>query len=464
MSNQRIKVPRASDRSIVKLFKTLNELHNAGPFTITALGPVTIRELDHLTADKNNSLQLILRQNSQIIDTCSTSIKGLSIAYYRGGHCQPEQKSAIFDEIVLIRNNNQEAPPPAATIEAIATINKQLKPLELERVISSSKLEAESQLTAIHQATLERLEQLNEDLILKSSEFRENLESKYEEKSKALEREIEEKKNTLEIEHNKKAADIEKREQSLNERLAQIDDRDNTHARREIRERMLSDIKQRISSFGLSKTTERKRIPIVAGIASLALILATLILHTTTEIHNHETKVLDLIKEISAKNNESENPNIKANLSIPEIDKGAIYWLWIKLSILSFGLAGTILYYIKWQNKWAEQHASTELQLRQFYIDVDRASWVIESCLEWRKETGSTIPKELIASITNNLFKSQQPESEKVIHPADELASALMGSASKLRLKLGDNEMEFDKPSKISKKPIPSSNPDQVKN
>jgi hypothetical protein len=129
-----------------------------------------------------------------------------------------------------------------------------------------------------------------------------------------------------------------------------------------------------------------------------------------------------------------------------------IYWLWLKVSLLSITLVGTILFYIKWQNKWAEQHSNSEFQLQQFYIDVNRANWVIESCLEWRKETDSTIPTVLLESITRNLFVSGEEDLNNVIHPSDELASALLGSSSKLKMKIGENELEFDKPLKISKK------------
>lgn len=107
------------------------------------------------------------------------------------------------------------------------------------------------------------------------------------------------------------------------------------------------------------------------------------------------------------------------------------------------------MYYIRWQNRWAEQHASSEFQLQQFHIDVNRANWVIESCLEWRKDTESVIPTVLLESITRNLFDNKTDDIEKAIHPSDELASALLGSASKLKMKIGENELEFDKPGKI---------------
>jgi hypothetical protein len=124
--------------------------------------------------------------------------------------------------------------------------------------------------------------------------------------------------------------------------------------------------------------------------------------------------------------------------------------LWIRFSLLSIGLAASILYYIRWQNQWASSFATTEQSLQQFYIDVNRANWVVETCLEWRKENNSDIPASLVESLTRGLF-SGRDSPPTVLHPADELASALMGSASKLSLDLNGNKLDIDKPGKIPK-------------
>ena len=63
----------------------------------------------------------------------------------------------------------------------------------------------------------------------------------------------------------------------------------------------------------------------------------------------------------------------------------------------------------------------------------------------------------LLNSITRNLFANGADDLDKVIHPSDELASALLGSASKLKMKIGDNELEFDKPGKIKDKQVKKS-------
>ena len=39
-----------------------------------------------------------------------------------------------------------------------------------------------------------------------------------------------------------------------------------------------------------------------------------------------------------------------------------------------------------------EQHAQTEFQLKQFELDMERASWIVETSLEWKDAKGTSIP------------------------------------------------------------------------
>jgi hypothetical protein len=66
--------------------------------------------------------------------------------------------------------------------------------------------------------------------------------------------------------------------------------------------------------------------------------------------------------------------------------------------------------------------------------------------LEWEKEKGADkqMPELLLRSLTRNLFQDQAKAVEPVVHPADQLASALFGMASKVRLKSGENEVELN--------------------
>jgi hypothetical protein len=84
---------------------------------------------------------------------------------------------------------------------------------------------------------------------------------------------------------------------------------------------------------------------------------------------------------------------------------------------------------------------------------MERASWLVETNLEWNDKKDSIMPTELLKSLSNNLFEYDKVEHESVIHPADQLASALLGSATAVKLKSGDSSIEID-PKKLSKAKI----------
>ncbi len=418
---QRIKIPRTPDQSVIDCFYELAEKYQIPSITVIAAAFSKIGEIN-IEGDPNEDLDALLKHQSTLIESCTLVIPGIIITYHRGGQFPPEQKSPIYDEINLNVNPQQGDISNPDKFDIVAIINKKLHAFEPGRFIDVGLSEEQNQLLSIHTSTLERLELLNEGLVKQSAVFRDNLEKRFEEKVAELEQQTRDKDEKLDKIHEEKNEALAKREQAVAEKLSAIDDRDNTHVRREIRDKMLSDVKARIEQFGVSENTEKKRSPVLFGMIFMIVAIISMLSYSVFEL-----------------NTASEN--------IP-----GLYWLWAKIALLSIALLGTILFYIKWQNRWAEQYANSEFQLQQFYIDVNRANWVIESCLEWRKETDSAIPTALLESITRNLFDNSSEDLEKVIHPSDELASALLGSASKLKMKLGDNELEFDKPGKIKSK------------
>ena len=95
-------------------------------------------------------------------------------------------------------------------------------------------------------------------------------------------------------------------------------------------------------------------------------------------------------------------------------------------------------------NKWFEQHAKAEFELRQFQLDIDRASWVVETSLEWKTILGSPIPTVLLESITNNLFVHDEANKKESATPVTDFTSAILGTSSKMKIKSGNTELELD--------------------
>lgn len=452
-----LKIPQISDKAILAAFRQLARDFGIASSHATTLAGGTLVTLPLTDADAaDGSWETLIRLNSTLIKTFHYSFNGLGIYYYRNGK---DGESSIFDVISVHFNTSTGTMSENQRLEIIAFLSKKLKAFDPNRSALASGAESSNHLNALHESALSRLEQLAADIITGTAEKRAALEVEFAAKNHELDIQLQQFKSTLQMSHDLDVATLRTKEEALSTREAAIDDRDNTHARREIRNRMLDDVKARIENFGVSQQTELKRRPVAHGVIFLNMALFVFICFTAFEIQIYNStarsgQTIDfsaVLPNALAQKNDTELAHLRTvsprGASILS-DSTGLYFLWARISILTLGLIGTLLYYIRWQNRWADQHAISEFHLQQFYIDVNRANWVIESGLEWRKETENEIPETILASVTKNLFNSQN-ELPTVLHPADELASALLGSASKLKIKSGGSELEFDKPSKI---------------
>jgi hypothetical protein len=453
------KIPRVSDEQI---HRSLIELANEfGKFDVSVnVGDTNVGQFSYPDANAPN-LAVILAEKSDLIFHVSANISGMVLTYYRGGvQGQIWEKSPVFDDLGI---DTQGFDP--ARIKIASRALDLFRPVQLPRPADPISL-LESQ-RALQESSFSRLQLQLEKVFEQTIDLREQLDAQVRSKETVLEDSFKQKQLEADQRLQKQTDDLGKREQELVEQRRLLDESDNTFARRQIRERMLSDVSERVKNFGLSSATTGARRPVAYGMFSLMIFLFLLLAFTAYEIaivqpNNSSNLQKSLASQVEKLTNSSSTPtSFKApdaeqtpmssvsNELVSQSNLERIF-LWLRFSLVSLGLAASILYYIRWQNQWATSYATTEQSLQQFHIDVNRANWVVETCLEWRKETKSDIPTELIDSLTRGLFAGRDAVTS-VLHPADELASALMGSASKLSLNVAGNTVEIDKPGKIPK-------------
>lgn len=440
-------IPRLSDQEIIaKLMEVRSEILPGADFEFSVhafekqLGTFS-------TANVNSTpLKAILDQNGSSIEIASaTIVAGVGLSYHRGGTNPP--RSAYFDEL---RIHVGDQHPDRFAFGA--KILKIFRPFEFSGT-GVDGLQDVSAVRAIQEETLNRLERLHEDGIRRVQESQAVLEKAFQKRHAALEEQFDLKRRGLDKEVASETEALAARQAQLEARNAQLDDRDNTHARRDNRTRMLNDVRERFEKFGVTEATEQKRGPVKTGILFLASVLMFFAIMSWADVISRDIFKNESIKSSYATPTTSPASSPSGSIAAASSqNESAPYVLWIRSSLLTLGVAATVLFYIRWQSAWAEQHSRSEFALQQFHIDVNRANWVMESCLEWHKTTGAPIPESLINAFTRGLFTSGDSSPPPALHPADELASALIGSASKLRLKAGDSEIEFDKPGKIPNK------------
>jgi hypothetical protein len=422
VSDQRIKVPRASDKSIIDCFKEIAKHTGTNQISISALGFNSIGNVD-LNGELPEIVDLLVKKNSAIIENVSMSTQGLSISFYRGGSYQPQDKSGIFDEIVFRQNSNGIV-NAETSIEIVTTINRKLKAFDPKRS-SSGSTDEQAQFDAIHISTIERLEALNENLVKDTHDYRIQLDREFGIKVEKAEESFEEKRKQLEAEYLVKEEALKAEADALERKKKELDDSSNTHARRAIRRDILKEIKARQTKFSLTDGTNSLRKPI--AIAMLGLIAIFVVLGAVSVKEFYDV--------------------------LQGSDLNKIVITGIKQTIYSAGAIGSVVFMIRWMNRWFELHSQSEFELKHFELDMERASWLVETSLEWKDAKGTAIPPELLESLSNNLFSKDKEKLDPLHHPADQLASALLGSASSVRLKAGDSSIEIDPKKLVKAKP-----------
>jgi hypothetical protein len=417
-----MQIPRTGDGTILECFK-----HIADEYAFT-IAEVHFSMGTRATAfdfdSPDSQINKIIKENSVIIDQIRLSKDNYHIYYYRGGRTHGPNgavltKSPFFDEITFATDY---ANLGDVHIEIGLYIANKLKAFDPERSLPGGSKE-QITLESIHQSILERLEDTNSKLLKETHQYRLELDKEFSTKQTKLAQEVEDLKSKIQSDLEKKLLDIQAQKDQLATREKELDDRNNTHARRGIRRDIISEIKRRQEKFSLTTGTRNLR-AFVFGLIALLVCVSFDLTYKTSNIF------LDSIKN-------------NAPIYLITI-------IGIKQTIYSLVLIGSIIFAIKWQDKWSNQHSDAEFNLKKFELDMERASWLVETSLEWKDVKGTAIPDELLKCLSNDLFAVQAARIDKAKHPMDQLASALLGSARGIKLKIGDNELDLD-PKKLEK-------------
>lgn len=268
-----------------------------------------------------------------------------------------------------------------------------------------------------HQSMIERLQKMALEVGEQATQARRQLDVEY----TVLKARLEEQTAEQRLE-GQKALDAERlllsqRSDEIDLRSKALDDRDNTHVRRELHEKLKARLADRFKKLDLTPQTRNARWPIHIGVAVAGIILALLVYFFTTEALSVTSRA----------------------------DATAVERILViaKSATASLGFLGIISWYLRWMNRWFERLADSEFQLKQFELDITRAQWVVETAFEWKMSQQSPIPDQLLENISRNLFVSADKDDAADMHPADYLASALIGKASNVKLAVPGGEIEL---------------------
>jgi hypothetical protein len=404
-------IPRLDDKALLDLFRSIQNKQKPNLFNVMVSGLPNINFLD---VNEAKSIARVDSSSSFVISKVSFNYPGFHIEYTRGGSTSPF--SPLYDEIKFTHPDHQQsALPVSGRLDVLQIINDTVGPSPMAGMFAPQSTRGLDDLEALYRSTVLRLETKFAEQIEKITSWTVEQTAAFEKKKLELTEEGRAERSALQAEYEIKQKQFQQEAEALEQRRKQLDDRDYMHARRGIRADLQKIVAMREEKFSLTPSTRRLRTPV--HILMLALIAFLLVLNG---LYLNQFLKLDL----------NSSPTI-------------LIWSAIKQGLLAAILVGAMLYYVRWMNRWFEEHAHAEFLLKQFQLDIDRASWVVETALEWRRDQKAEIPSPLLEGITRNLFA--QRETEEKGTGVDDLASALVGNASGVKLKLGDSEVSLDR-------------------
>jgi hypothetical protein len=390
---------------------------------------VTGQVFEAANADWQELLSEIKSKNGTSITSILLNFKDATVAYKRGMGA-----SDVFDAMhISPAHNNHHSPQVGMAMVRISDyLSKALKAVDPGLAIGGAEVAAQRKLEALHASTLQRLEGVASDLIKRQAAHAAELDSGFVARRKTMDDELSAQRASLEKLDEARRLEHEAKLKTLRARETDLDDRANRHARREDYKAMRAKIIARQSDFSLTSGTRRLRWPV-----HLMAVILLAVFGWLTWWFSSQT--LEALKSASA----------ASNLRID-----AVYAI-LRSAALATAFAGTAIFYLRWLNVWAERHSEAEFQLRKLELDIDRASWVVEAALEWDTQVQKPMPDALLEGITRNLFEpisGTGKSKDDNMDPADQLASALLGSANaKVKLK-NDGNYEIDlEPGKLGK-------------
>lgn len=280
----------------------------------------------------------------------------------------------------------------AAALEAqfdfigIADVVKQI---DLSSPEATALALREASVTDLH-AQLSKLGSLLSTVTERDVELRQRrvaeLDAEYQARVSAFEAE---RAKTLEEDEQKRQAmqaQLNQQESELRQRISEFDARESKFVRRDLLAK-LTELLDQFGTFSLSEDTTKKRRPVTIAVFVMAAAFIALALgagwnyFATLDLHY-----------------------------LPASTAGLL------------GFSATMLFYLKWSDRWFREHADEELQSKRYKADMLRASWAAELAAEWAKE-GKDVPPELLEVFARNLFvNAPLGETE---HPADALLGLL---------------------------------------
>jgi hypothetical protein len=410
-----IRIPKLTDREVVaSLARVVRSLADGLSFEIRLSVPhVGDISLDKEKPEKTSAAEFVFVEETQ-------AASNIRLFDQRGQHVVTVERipAEISDRVTFHDNWIQTTQEHSKLyVRLVSLVRAELKSSDLEAALAGTSDSEWSRFRKAQMEVLKSLQNANETLIIRVAENNAKLDQERSDRYAALEEKLH---KELADERAKFEAELEAARGKLNEREAGLDEREKAFNTKESRyvgrqkqDEQVNQVQEWLKDWKLTAGTSAKRRPVFwAYVAALALTGGFSI---ATIVHNF--KILDSAQAISM----------------------LVWWQWVLILLKTLVPVGAfttfMVYFIRWTNAWARQHADEEFRNRTRLIDIGRSSWLLEAVRD-AQETGKDLPPELIKELSRNLFSVEAGASGDLDPQA--FSDLLLQGLSSLRIKSPD--------------------------
>lgn len=398
---------RTSDQVFFnKVLKLLDNIQSELSQIQLTLG---IENFKYDNSEKITEIRNRLKIGEKIIN-CNTDTQNSTEYIYKFSR-SPE---VLYDTITVYKLNGRNLIECHPSPEAFGFLHKLFK-FEDVAFLELNKFDsANESLQALTIQRTQNLEKAAESLIYDLTEKQKELNDYFQEKHKKLHEELEKERKKKDSEVSKLRTELEAKEEVRRESyltkendLSQREASILNDASRDVRRQLQATIKETIdnhSCIELSEKTEDKKNNVIKSINKLQNVFMTILCIALTLLMLHTINI----------------PGFS------ESTKVNIYFYFIPISSSLIGYISTVIYRIRFESRWLNDHKLLEENNIHFEEDILRAAWLSELIFEWQKENTesshkSPFPEKLIEVYSKNLF-DRVNYAEAVKHPVEDIA------------------------------------------
>jgi hypothetical protein len=412
---------KLSDAQIVKLFEGVASEFQIDGVTVN-YGQISTK-IDEIKG-------VIGRQRSFIISNAKCDIENgkLSVQYARGlttiSHQNGSQfsvrnASPYFDEFIITPTSSNNGIPARPTINEIAKLESIIRQHIILRIPEEVDCVGSSAVDLL-QKELAAITEIHHKLLTDAIDLRQA--NTKEQESKLAELAEREKQSLAKIEAQKLKTeqDLAEQKASLEAKQKELDDRNHMHVRRALREQITADIQTRVSGALLSS---RSRL-LGRGVFGLSLVCA--VASGVFSYWSYEAFAQVLAQPAAALNGR----------------EWALLVLGMRATIAVIATVGFLVYALAWLRRTYDEDVKLNNDLQRYALDLNRASWIIETVMEMSAKEGQSPPPKWVDGVTHGMFQSPGQADEGVT-PLEALGT-LLNVTARAEVGPGGTKLEFD--------------------